>query len=177
MKEQIYLKSPVGYLLITASTSGVESIHFCDEQPKVAQLSTNKHLQLAGKELRAYFQGRLTCFSFKLNPTGTDFQKRVWRALQKVEFGKTCSYGDLAKEIGSPKASRAVGGANNKNPLPIVVPCHRVVGRSGKLVGYAGGLRRKWLLLKHEQEVETMGEMGFSKKKIAKVSFGESPND
>ena len=103
------------------------------------------------KQLDEYFSGKRKTFDVPLDAKGTKFQKQVWRELQKIPFGKTLSYGDIAKKIKNPKASRAVGGANNKNPIAIVVPCHRVIGANGKLVGYAGGLHRKAWLLKHER--------------------------
>jgi methylated-DNA-[protein]-cysteine S-methyltransferase len=176
MQNQIYFKSPIGYLLLAASEQGVASISFFDKRPKAPQISLNPHLRLAAKELREYFSGKRLQFSFKLDPRGTDFQKKVWRALAKVGFGKTCSYADIAKRIGSPKAARAVGGANNKNPLPIVVGCHRIVGASGKLIGYAGGLRRKWWLLRHEQEISFLKRNGLEGRKISVVGFSNGPH-
>jgi methylated-DNA-[protein]-cysteine S-methyltransferase len=153
MSDKICLSSPIGFLLVEAELEGVTAISFVDQKPEAPEISRNKHLRLAAKELREYFKGTRTSFSFPLAPNGTDFQKRVWRALRKVGFGETKSYSEIAKMIGSPKAARAVGGANNKNPLPIVVGCHRILGQSGNLVGYAGGLRRKWWLLRHETKV------------------------
>lgn len=102
-------------------------------------------------ELREYFQGRRSAFTMKLAPKGSAFQRRVWAALRAIPYGETRSYGQIAAAIGSPTAARAVGGANNKNPLPIVVPCHRVVGANGALVGYAGGLDQKTLLIDLER--------------------------
>jgi methylated-DNA-[protein]-cysteine S-methyltransferase len=102
------------------------------------------------RQLGEYFAGTRTRFELPLEACGSDFEKKVWRALKKIPYGTTRSYLDLAKAIGSPKACRAVGAANSKNPLPIVVPCHRVIGANGKLTGFAGGLDRKATLLAHE---------------------------
>jgi len=102
-------------------------------------------------QLEEYFAGERTSFDLRLDPHGTPFQKRVWKALLGVGFGRTASYGEIAREIGRPEASRAVGAANGKNPIAIIVPCHRIIGSSGALVGYAGGLPRKKWLLAHER--------------------------
>jgi methylated-DNA-[protein]-cysteine S-methyltransferase len=102
------------------------------------------------EELEEYFQNKRTAFTVPLCLDGTDFQKRVWTALRTVPYGKTASYLDMANEIGNPKAVRAIGGANSRNPISIIVPCHRIIGKNGTLVGYEGGLWRKEWLLKHE---------------------------
>jgi methylated-DNA-[protein]-cysteine S-methyltransferase len=102
------------------------------------------------RQLRAYFAKKLTRFDLPLQPEGTPFQIEVWRELQTIPYGKVISYGELAKRIGKPRASRAVGGANGSNPIPIIIPCHRVIGSNGKLTGYAGGLHIKEALLKLE---------------------------
>ena len=103
------------------------------------------------RQLTEYFKGRRQKFSIPLVLEGTDFQKAVWRQLQKIPFGQTASYGDVARAVGSPRAFRAVGNANNKNPIPLIIPCHRVIGSDGKLVGFGGGIWRKEWLLEHEQ--------------------------
>lgn len=103
------------------------------------------------QQLAAYFAGELTDFNLVLAPEGTDFQLAVWTALQKIPYGETCSYGDIANRIGKPEASRAVGAANGQNPLPIVIPCHRVIGSNGSLTGFGGGLDCKQFLLRLEQ--------------------------
>lgn len=108
-------------------------------------------------QLREYFAGRLTAFDVKLAPRGTDFQLQVWNALREVPFGEKQSYGALATKLGSPTASRAVGAANGRNPISIIVPCHRVVGSKGELTGYAGGVEVKEWLLEHEAEVASRG--------------------
>jgi methylated-DNA-[protein]-cysteine S-methyltransferase len=102
------------------------------------------------RQLGEYFAGTRTHFNLPLEARGSEFERKVWRALKKIPYGKTKSYLDLAKAIGSPKACRAVGAANSRNPLPIVVPCHRVIGANGKLTGFAGGLEKKATLLAHE---------------------------
>ena len=103
-------------------------------------------------QLKAYFNNKLKTFDLKLNPEGTDFQKKVWKQLEKIPYGKTISYLDLAKQLGDAKTIRAAASANGKNPLWIIVPCHRVIGTDGSLTGYAGGLHRKQWLLNHESE-------------------------
>ena len=107
-------------------------------------------LKSAVKQLGAYFSGKTRTFDISLRPVGTDFQERVWKALRSIKYGKTVSYGDIAKKIGNPKAVRAVGSAIGKNPLSIIVPCHRVIGSNGKLTGFAGGLKTKEYLLNLE---------------------------
>ena len=109
-------------------------------------------LRKAAQELSEYFAGNRKEFDIPLNPKGTDFQKSVWNALCTIPYGKTMSYGQVAAQIGNPKASRAVGMANNKNPIPILIPCHRVIGANGKLVGYGGGIWMKQKLLELEQK-------------------------
>ena len=108
-------------------------------------------IKKAYKQLNEYLLGKRKDFALPLLPQGTDFQKTVWRALSEISFGETKSYGEIAKNIGNPKAARAVGMANNKNPIPIFIPCHRVIGANGKLVGYAGGLKIKEYLLTIEK--------------------------
>lgn len=123
--------------------------NFWDEDDKGRMNLINEK---AKQELKLYFDGKLKQFSVPLDMKGTVFQKRVWEELQKIPYGKTVCYGDIAKAIGKPRACRAVGGANHKNPIPIIVPCHRVVGSDGSLVGYGGGLKLKRFLLEMESE-------------------------
>jgi methylated-DNA-[protein]-cysteine S-methyltransferase len=111
----------------------------------------DRSLLAAREQLEAYFAGRLEIFSLELSPAGTPFQQRVWRALLEIPFGATESYGELARRIGLPQAARAVGLANGRNPISIVIPCHRVIGADGSLTGYGGGIERKKWLLAHEQ--------------------------
>ena len=143
-----YFKTPLGIAKIIGDENGFSVISIADE----GSISENipEVLQEAVSQLNDYFEGKRTDFNFKLNPSGTDFQQKVWQALLEIPFGKTTSYLDLSKKLGDVKAIRAVASANGKNPLWIVVPCHRVIGSDGSLTGYAGGLWRKKWLLEHE---------------------------
>jgi methylated-DNA-[protein]-cysteine S-methyltransferase len=133
---------------LVASTSGIRAIDFDFSRPLEAERSDgNRMLACAADQLHAYFAGQLREFRIPLDLRGTDFQMRVWRQLQTIPFGETRSYLQIAAAIGSPRAVRAVGAANGANPIPIIVPCHRVIGASGKLVGYGGGLPMKKRLL------------------------------
>ena len=145
-------------LCFTATDSGLRSIEFMRDE---ADLPLPEHGEAPGaqarrilddavRQMRAYFAGALRQFTVRLDPQGTDFQKRVWRQLETIPFGQVRSYAQVAEAIGAPRAVRAVGAANGANPLPIVVPCHRVIGSGGKLVGYGGGLPLKKLLLELE---------------------------
>jgi methylated-DNA-[protein]-cysteine S-methyltransferase len=110
------------------------------------------------KQLKEYFAGSRTTFDLPLEPSGTDFQLSVWELLRKIPYGVTTSYGELARRLGEPKASRAVGAANGANPIPIIVPCHRVVGSKGELTGFGGGIERKRWLLEHEGALMALGD-------------------
>ncbi|MGF1700468.1 methylated-DNA--[protein]-cysteine S-methyltransferase [Photobacterium makurazakiensis] len=145
------INSPIGWLNIIADDKSVSMIEF-DAQPHQPQ-SPNTMTKRCCDQLAEYFAGERTGFDVPLNMQGTDFQRTVWQALNSVGYGETCSYGDIANLIGNPKAVRAVGAANGKNPIPIIVPCHRVIGSSGKLTGYAGGLDMKVWLLAHESKL------------------------
>ena len=139
------IKTPLGIAEITGNSEGVFSIKVHDEAEVSSEIP--EELKAAAQQLEAYFQGELKSFDLKLNPQGTEFQKRVWQQLIEIPYGETTSYLQLSKELGDEKAIRAVASANGKNPLWIVVPCHRVIGSDGSLTGYAGGLhRKKWLL-------------------------------
>lgn len=143
--ETAYIQTPLGITKIVGDKNGISEISILNE----AEISIKipKELQQGVAQIEEYFLGKRTQFDFKINPTGTDFQKKVWEELLKIPFGKTVSYLDLSKKLGDVKAIRAVAAANGKNPLWIVVPCHRVIGSDGSLTGYAGGLwRKKWLL-------------------------------
>lgn len=150
------MKSPVGELKLIAGAQGLAAILWENDPPLRVPLMVEKEdknnplLVEAEKQLLEYFSGKRKIFSLALDPVGTDFQKKVWKALREIPFGETRSYGELARQLGNPKASRAVGAANGKNPLSIVVPCHRVVGANGALTGFAGGLENKAVLLKLE---------------------------
>ena len=146
-------ESPLGVLTLVAEDGHLIALSF-DEATEVACATTpsdERVLEETKRQLDGYFSGLRKSFSLPLAPRGTDFQRSVWSALQAIPSGETSSYGALAAKLGSPQASRAVGGANNANPIAIIVPCHRVIGSSGKLVGYAGGLARKEWLLAHER--------------------------
>ena len=147
---QCVIGSPVGRLRVAADDVGIVAVGRTD-----APLSPpdTPLLQEAVRQLSAYFAGTLTDFDLPLHMAGTAFQLECWRALTQIPYGGTISYGEQAKCIGKPKASRAVGGANHRNPICIVVPCHRVIGADGSLTGYGGGVDMKAWLLAHEREV------------------------
>lgn len=151
MIESTYLKTPFGFLFISAGKEGVQEISFEKRCGPKSLKIVNVHLKRAVRELHEYFEGDRHQFTFKLQMIGTDFQKKVWRALQRIPYGELRSYGEIALEIKMPGAARAVGMANHTNRLPIVIPCHRVIGAKGDLVGFAAGLSIKKWLLKHEQ--------------------------
>jgi len=146
--ETAYIKTPLGTAKITGDDKGIASISILEDEQITKKIPTV--LKEAVNQLQDYFNGKRTHFDFKLNPQGTEFQQKVWHTLQEIPFGKTVSYMDITKKLGDVKAIRAVASANGKNPLWIVVPCHRVIGTDGSLTGYAGGLWRKKWLLEHE---------------------------
>ena len=152
----VYLKTPLGTAEITGDLNGVSAISILDFE-KENTVPIAEELQLAAKQLLEYFKDNRTEFTFKLNPKGTEFQLKVGKELQKIPFGKTISYMDLSKNLGDIKAIRAAASANGKNPLWIVIPCHRVIGSDGSLTGYAGGLWRKKWLLEHENPSNQRG--------------------
>lgn len=143
-----FINSPLGITKIVGNQDGIAVISVLSEGEVSKEIPSE--LKEAVLQLIDYFQGNRKEFTFKLNPQGTDFQKKVWQELLNIPFGKTISYLDLAKKLGDVKAIRAAASANGKNPLWIVVPCHRVIGTDGSLTGYAGGLWRKQWLLEHE---------------------------
>ncbi|HBX66656.1 MAG: methyltransferase [Balneola sp.] len=142
-----FLESPIGVLRILSNGDGITEIKFMDfdgpEDPDV-------HTESAKTQLREYFEENRSAFQLELQPQGTEFEQQVWNQLLEIPQGSTTSYGKIAKKLGDEKASQAVGKANGKNPIAIVIPCHRVIGADDKLTGYAGGLERKEWLLKHE---------------------------
>lgn len=153
--------TPVGRLLIAGDENGLRHVSFAKThfsapiiEPQKDWDANEKPLNEAVEQLKAYFSGKLQNFDLLLAPEGTEFQQKVWNALRKVPFGTTASYGNIAAEIGNPAASRAVGMANGRNPIAIIVPCHRIIGSTGKLVGYGGGLSHKETLLKFEQSMQ-----------------------
>jgi methylated-DNA-[protein]-cysteine S-methyltransferase len=155
------LESPVGELLASADTAGrITGLHFLDGHRIPARGSSwvrdERALAPLRRQLEEYFAGERHEFELELAPSGTPFQLDVWRALCAIPYGDTASYGEVAAAVGQPGAARAVGGANNRNPIAIVIPCHRVIGASGSLTGYGGGLPRKQRLLALEAGVQVL---------------------
>lgn len=144
---QSYLETPIGYLRILSDGEGITEIKFMDtdgpEDPDI-------HTESARTQLQEYFDGNRNSFNLELRPDGTEFESKVWKELIEIPMGSTTSYGSIAKKLGDLNFSQAVGHANGKNPIAVVIPCHRVIGSDDKLVGYAGGMHRKEWLLKHE---------------------------
>jgi methylated-DNA-[protein]-cysteine S-methyltransferase len=152
-----YYESPIGLLEVRGGERGVSAVTFVDARASRATRGAGggkgplpAALADCLTQLDQYFRGRRRTFSVKLDLGGTAFQNKVWRALRAVRFGKTASYKDIARNVGNPAGTRAVGGANHRNPVSIIVPCHRIVGSDGRLTGYGGGLWRKDWLLRHE---------------------------
>ncbi|MBO9154761.1 methylated-DNA--[protein]-cysteine S-methyltransferase [Chitinophaga sp. GCM10012297] len=156
------MASPVGKLTLIAGGKGLAAVLWEHDDPRRvkvpagAEMSEHPVLLAAERELNEYFSGRRSSFSIGLDLTGTGFQKQIWEALLTIPFGETRTYGQIARQIGKPAAVRAVGGAVNKNPVSIIAPCHRVIGASGQLTGFAGGLENKAALLRLES-AETTG--------------------
>ena len=146
--------TPIDRLVVASDGSAIVGTWMANAEPGDAswadRCGTDALLDEARRQLVAYFDGRLTVFDLPLAPNGTDFQRRVWTELTKIPFGATISYADLARRVSNSAAVRAVGAANGRNPIPIIVPCHRVIGSDGSLTGFGGGLRRKRWLLRHE---------------------------
>ncbi len=154
MNEQMrytYMESPVGRLLLVGSETGLAGVHFVNGKspinPAKDWLPDNRFFDETIKQLTAYFNRQLTEFDLAFDLQGTQFQIEVWQELQKIPYGKTISYGELARRINRPLAVRAVGAANGQNPIAIIIPCHRVIGSNGKLTGYGGGMANKEILL------------------------------
>lgn len=148
------LNSPVGELVLASDGEAITGL-FMEKHEGELTNGWHRDDSLFGKaaeQLRAYFAGELTEFDLPLAPRGTEFQQRVWDELLKIPYGSTINYGKLARRIGNPNASRAVGAANGQNPISIIIPCHRVIGSDGKLTGYGGGIERKRFLLDLEAE-------------------------
>jgi len=143
--------SPFGPLCLVADGAQLVGLDLPDRTARAAAERRSEVLERAAAQLTEYFAGRRRGFDLPLALRGTPFQTRVWRALLQLPFGVTCSYGELARAIGKPSASRAVGAANGQNPIAIIVPCHRVIGSTGELTGYGGGLAMKRWLLDHER--------------------------
>lgn len=140
-------QSPIGTIFLLGDATGLCEVRFAGSDAALPIANPNEITALAAKELAAYFSGTLFSFSVPLNPTGTSFQKQVWEAVLSIPYGKTSSYLDLSLALGDKNLTRAVGSANGKNPLPIFIPCHRIIGSDGSLTGYSGGLARKKFLL------------------------------
>ncbi len=156
--------SPIGDLLLVGGDDGLRGVHMTPHSGRYGIAPgwrrDDAALAEARDELRAYFAGELTEFTVRLAPEGTAFQRSVWDGLRAIPFARTRSYGELAAEIGCPGAARAVGLANGRNPIAVIIPCHRVIGADGSLTGYGGGLDRKRLLLAHEREVAGVAPEG-----------------
>ncbi len=151
--EKIVINSPLGFVCIEGDSSGISKISVTSEEEELSETIPKLFLEVV-TQLKEYFEGNRTEFQFEMNPKGTDFQKKVWQELLKIPYGKTESYQKITNKLGDPKAIRAVANANGKNPLWIVIPCHRVIGSDGSLTGYAGGLWRKKWLLDHENPIK-----------------------
>jgi methylated-DNA-[protein]-cysteine S-methyltransferase len=147
----IFYESLVGRIAIAEKDGFISYVYITDEVPEDAEIRETPLLAEAVRQFDDYFSGKLKEFTLPLAPEGTAFMKQVWAALQEIPYGKTASYGEIAGRIGKPKAARAVGLANNRNPIPIIIPCHRVIGANGSLTGYAGGLDMKRKLLELEK--------------------------
>ncbi len=154
MKKYTRFNSPLGDVVVQANEKGITGVWFETNTTQPQELGVHDDfdylLQKAVAQLKEYFSGQRNHFDLPISTSGTDFQNKVWQALTTIPFGETWSYQDLADAIGSPKAVRAVGAANGKNPVSVIVPCHRVIGKNGKLTGYAGGVERKKHLLELE---------------------------
>jgi len=154
MKQYCHYQSPIGRLLLVGTEGILEELHFANS-PGQKEIAENRQhdetcFPLVRLQLSEYFAGNRQAFELEIAPKGTPFQQRVWQELGKIPFGRTTSYGEIAERIGNSKASRAIGMANGKNPIPIIIPCHRVIGKDGSLTGFGGGLEVKKHLLKLE---------------------------
>ncbi|MDA3953704.1 MAG: methylated-DNA--[protein]-cysteine S-methyltransferase [Bacteroidales bacterium] len=149
---EAYYKSPIGNLRIISNERDIIKIEFSVEYFKMKVLPIQ--LENCITQLDEYFKGERKKFTIGINPAGTEFQSKVWNLLLKIPFGKKISYLDQSKQFGDEKAIRAIASANGKNPIPIIIPCHRVIGNNGKLTGYAGGLLKKQWLLEHEGAIQ-----------------------
>ena len=145
---EAYYKSPIGHLRIISNDTDIIKIEFSDEYFKMKMVPVQ--IQNCITQLDEYFIGARKEFTIGVNPAGTEFQGKVWNSLLKIPYGKTISYLEQAKQFGDEKAIRAIASANSKNPIPIIIPCHRVIGNDGSLTGYAGGILKKQWLLEHE---------------------------
>lgn len=151
-----FYSSPVGTIELKSEGESLTSLIFSDSDQSSSLVLENTLLHQIFSQLDDYFAGNLTSFNIPMEPAGTDFQKEVWKFLQTVPFGQTMSYMEMSKQMGDPKKIRAIANANAKNPISILIPCHRIIGSDGSLTGYAGGLHRKKWLLEHEQKVKQL---------------------
>lgn len=168
MLKKLIVESPIGELTLVGSASALVALHLpgsddappraTDRRPPEPERGQTRLLERVAAQLREYFAGERRTFDVALAANGTPFQHRVWDALLGIPYGELRSYGEIAKVIGKPAASRAVGAANGRNPIAIIVPCHRVIGASGNLTGYGGGLPTKQWLLEHEQRFAAKGQ-------------------
>ena len=149
------MNSPIGPLTLASTDKGLAYVHFGSDIPSDGTRDESANHEVIG-QLTEYFEGKRTQFDISLDLQGTPFQLAVWKELQKIPYGATCSYGDIARSLGKPGAARAVGMANHENPIAVVVPCHRVVGSDGSLTGYAGGLHLKQKLLGIEKQSQLL---------------------
>jgi methylated-DNA-[protein]-cysteine S-methyltransferase len=151
------VSSPIGELLVVSNGNALTGVHMaphpCGPWDDPDRRQEDGVVRQAREQLWAYFTGELLDFDLPLDAAGTEFQRRVWQALRGIPYGSTVSYRDIARQVGLPKASRAVGAANGRNAIAVIVPCHRVIGADGTLIGYGGGLDRKQWLLQHEADV------------------------
>jgi methylated-DNA-[protein]-cysteine S-methyltransferase len=158
------VSSPVGRLTLVGAGDAVVGLYFDDDphatSARAAAVRDDRRLRAATAQLAEYFAGERQSFDLPLAPAGTAFQRQVWNALRRIPFGATATYGDIARAVGKPAASRAIGGANHKNPIAIIIPCHRVIGADGSMTGYGGGLPRKRRLLALESRVAGTGQLG-----------------
>jgi methylated-DNA-[protein]-cysteine S-methyltransferase len=156
MKQYCFYQSPLGTLLLMGRKGIIEKVYFPNGKKKAALddkcVEDKLAFSEAATQLDEYFQGKRKNFELALNPEGTDFQQQVWKELQRVGYGETACYQEIAERIGNPRACRAVGMANGKNPIPIIIPCHRIIGKDGSLTGFGGGLKIKKQLLELEQK-------------------------
>jgi methylated-DNA-[protein]-cysteine S-methyltransferase len=153
MRRYMFTETPIGAILVAGDSEAIVEIHFAGAKPKPDWIRDDDAFPEATDQLRAYFAGELQTFALPLAPHGTDFQQSVWRALQQIPYGETTTYSTIADRIGRPAAIRAVGAANGANPIPIVIPCHRVIGSNGSMTGFGGGIDVKRQLLALEARV------------------------
>ncbi|MFT5435785.1 MAG: methylated-DNA-[protein]-cysteine S-methyltransferase [Ulvibacter sp.] len=152
-----YIESPLGVISLSFNSKfELTAAQFNDKEelPPAENSLEIGEIESTVKQFEEYFEGKRTQFDLKLAPEGTEFQKKVWKQLQEIQFGKTLTYQQMANQLGNPKVIRAAASANGRNPISIVIPCHRVIGSDGSLTGYAGGLHRKKWLLEHESPVK-----------------------